>query len=137
VVTPPVVDSVPVPITVTPAEKVTVPVGVPLRLAPVTVAVSVVGLPATTVVGEATRLVVEFTVVTVAATVTGVAVKSTPPVGVPEPLTVRVAGPELCSTGVTVTFTVAVPPEVRVADPPLQLASVVTEDAHVTVAVPT
>jgi hypothetical protein len=97
----------------------------------------VVGLPATTVVGAATTVVVEFTVVTVAATVTGVAVKSTPPVGVPEPLTVRVAAPELCSTGATVTVTVAVPPEVRVAAPPLQLASVVTEDAHVTVAVPT
>jgi len=132
----PVPDSVPVPSVVVPDRKVTVPVGVPLRLTPLTVAVSTVGLPATTVVGAATTVVVELTVVMVAVTVTGVAVKSTPPVGIPEPLTVRVVDPELCRTGVTVTLTVVVPPEVRVPDPPLQLVSVVSVEAHVTVTGP-
>ena len=93
----PVVESVPVPpvIAVPFARKVTVPVGLPLALAPLTVAVSTVGLPAITVVGAATTVVVEFTVVTVRATLVDAVAGMLALVVVPVPEMVSVAVPEV------------------------------------------
>lgn len=98
VVTPPVI-AVPF------AKNVTVPVGLPLALVPTTVAVSIEGLPATTVEGVATTAVVEATVVTVSGTVAEAVAAMVAPVVVPLAESVSVAVPLLWSTGVTVMVT--------------------------------
>lgn len=101
--------------------KVTVPVRVPLLEDGTTVAVSVIGVPTVTVVGEATIVVEVATRFTVMYPVSETVAGIVDPAVVPVPVRVTPTVPLACPTGITLKLRVWFPPFASVTEPPLQL----------------